>query len=219
MMEIKACIFDLDGVITDTAESHFKAWLKVATDLGIPFDKEKNEKLKGVGRKESLKKILSWGGIELPENRMEEVMTEKNELYKEYIREITAADVYAGVDPFLRELRDEGVKIGLGSASRNARTIIDRLEITHYFDAIIDGNSVDKTKPDPQVFTKGAEAMSVDPAQSIVFEDAESGIQAARNGGFSVIGVGLSESLNIADHVIPGFSDFSLTRLKSMYNA
>lgn len=217
-MEIKACIFDLDGVITDTAESHFKAWLKVATDLGVPFDKESNEKLKGVGRKESLKKILSWGGVELTESRMDEVMNEKNELYKEYIKELTAADVYAGVDPFLRELRDQGVKIGLGSASRNARTIIDRLEITHFFDVIIDGNSVEKTKPDPQVFTKGAEAMGVDPTSTVVFEDAESGIEAARNGGFRVIGVGRSESLNIADHVIPGFADFSLTRLKSMYN-
>jgi beta-phosphoglucomutase len=217
-LNINACIFDLDGVITDTAESHYRSWKEVASVLGIDFSVEMNEQLKGVGRRESLIKILGWGGVTLSEEELLQVMERKNDLYQEYIKEITAADVYAGMDPFLRELKDSGIAIGLGSSSRNARTILASLGITHYFDVIIDGNDISNSKPDPEVFKRGADAMGIDPSNIVVFEDAESGVEAALVGGFSVIGVGHAEVLSKADHVIPGFSDFSLARLKSLYS-
>jgi beta-phosphoglucomutase len=217
-LKIDACIFDLDGVITDTAGSHFRSWKAITKELGIDFTEELNERLKGIGRRESLMRILDWGKVKLSEEQIVDIMFRKNEVFQDYIIEITAADVFAGMDPFLRELKDAGIQIGLGSSSMNARAILTQLRITHYFDVIIDGNDVAKTKPDPEVFLSVSRALGILPANSVVFEDAESGVQAARSGGFSVVGVGHGEALAQADHIIPGFSDFSLARLKALFS-
>jgi len=204
---IKACIFDLDGVIVDTAKYHFLAWRRLANELGFDFSKKDNEKLKGVSREESLNLILQWGGVEKTTTEKTELTELKNEWYLEYIHEMTPAEILDGVLPFLKRLKIMGVGTALGSASKNARTIIRQVGVAPFFDAIIDGTNTTRTKPDPQVFELAAEALGVPPQQAIVFEDAEKGIQAALNGGFHAVGIGETDVLKAAHLVIPDFKN------------
>ena len=216
MPEIKACIFDLDGVIVDTAVYHYRAWKRLANELGFDFSEESNEKLKGISRKESLELILGWGGVVKTEAERDELAQRKNRWYVEMISEMTAQEILPGATEFLVSLKEAGYKIALGSASKNAGMILDKVGLTSYFDGIVDGNIVAASKPDPLVFLKGAEMLNTMPAQCVVFEDAIAGIEAAKAGGMKVIGVGLPENLNGADLVIAGLHEMNkelLTKL------
>ena len=216
MPEIKACIFDLDGVIVDTAVYHYRAWKRLANELGFDFSEESNEKLKGISRKESLELILGWGGVMKTEAERDELAQRKNTWYVEMISKMTAQEILPGASEFLGSLKEAGYKIALGSASKNAGMILDKVGLTSYFDGIVDGNIVAASKPDPLVFLKGAEMLNTMPAQCVVFEDAIAGIEAAKAGGMKVIGVGLPENLNGADLVIAGLHEMNkelLTKL------
>lgn len=216
MTEIKACLFDLDGVIVDTAKYHYIAWRDLAHELGFDFTEKDNERLKGVSRIRSLEILLEVGGINLPEDRKLEIAKIKNDQYVSYILKMTPDEILPGVVRFLDELRQAEIKIALGSASKNAPIILNRLGLSPYFDAIIDGNKVTHAKPDPEVFLKGAKELGFSPAECVVFEDAEAGIEAAINGGMRCIGVGDPTILGKANIVIPGFEKFGLKELKEL---
>lgn len=216
MTEIKACLFDLDGVIVDTAKYHYIAWRDLAHELGFDFTEKDNERLKGVSRIRSLEILLEVGGINLPEDRKLEIAKIKNDQYVSYILKMTPEEILPGVVRFLDELRQAEIKIALGSASKNAPIILNRLGLSPYFDAIIDGNKVTHAKPDPEVFLKGAKELGFSPAECVVFEDAEAGIEAAINGGMRCIGVGDPTILGKANIVIPGFENFGLKELKEL---
>jgi beta-phosphoglucomutase len=206
MKQIKACIFDLDGVIVDTAKYHFKAWRRLANELGFDFTEEENEQLKGVSRVESLNLILKWGKKEENDEEVKLAMADKkNAWYLEYIERMTADEILPGAEAFIRDAKSKNIKIVLGSASKNSRLILERIGIIHLFDAIMDGNSTTKSKPDPEVFLMGAQAVGLEPKECIVFEDAEKGIEAALTGGFYTVGVGNADVLDEAHIVIPGF--------------
>ena len=207
---IKACIFDLDGVIVDTAKYHFIAWRRLANSLGFDFSEEENEKLKGVSRIESLNLILRWGGIEKTEAEKEELAALKNNWYREYILKMDSSEILEGVIPFLDHLEQQGIRLAVGSSSKNAGTILEQVGLAHRFEAIIDGTKVSRSKPDPQVFEMGAEAMGLAPQQCIVFEDAPKGVDAAISGGFIAVGIGSKENLGHAQYVLPNFIGVSL---------
>lgn len=204
---IEACIFDLDGVIVDTAKYHFIAWRRLANELGFDFSEEENEKLKGVSRIDSLNLILQWGGIEMSEDKKQEWATRKNDWYREYILKMGADEMLEGVREFLDQLKANDIKYALGSASKNAGTVMKQIGLENEFQAIIDGTKTTKGKPDPQVFQMGADAMGVAPENCIVFEDAAKGVEAALNGGFYAVGVGKPEHLAKAHMVISGFKN------------
>jgi len=215
-MKIKACIFDLDGVIVDTAKYHFLAWKRLAEELGFEFKEEHNERLKGVSRVRSLEILLEVGGLSFSTAEKERMATQKNEWYLKYILKMKPDEILPGVLPFLSELRRAGVKIALGSASKNAPLILQQVEITDYFDVIIDGNKVSKAKPDPEVFLKAAEELGLNPGDCVVFEDAEAGVEAALSGNMRCVGVGSPLVLNRATVVIPGFESFNLAALEAV---
>ncbi|MCF8363848.1 MAG: beta-phosphoglucomutase [Prolixibacteraceae bacterium] len=212
-MKIKACLFDLDGVIVDTAKYHFLAWKELAADLGFEFTEEHNERLKGVSRMASLDILLGIGGIAATKEEKEKMAESKNERYVSLIKKMNPDEILPGVLDFLNEIKDAGIKTAIGSASKNAPLIIDRLQLGRYFDAIIDGNNVSHAKPHPEVFLKGAEALNAGASECVVFEDAVAGIKAAVNGKMKCIGIGDSKVLREADMVIPGFGKFNLEKL------
>jgi len=207
---IKACIFDLDGVIVDTAKYHFIAWRRLANTLGFDFTEEENEKLKGVSRMESLELILQWGGVEKAEAEKEELAELKNGWYLEYILKMEPDEILEGVIPFLNHLEGQGIRLAVGSSSKNAMAILEQVGLANRFEAIIDGTKTSRTKPDPQVFSLAAEAMGLQPRECIVFEDAEKGIDAALAGGFFAVGVGSEANLGHAHFVLPNFIGFTL---------
>jgi beta-phosphoglucomutase len=215
-IKYNACIFDLDGVIVDTAIYHYKAWKRLANELGFDFTEENNEKLKGVSRVRSLELILEWGGVTKTEAEKEELATRKNDWYVEMINHMTPAEILPGAKEFLEACRAAGIKTALGSASKNSMTILDHINLTGLFDAIIDGNKVTKAKPDPEVFLKGAEALNALPADCVVFEDAVAGVEAAIKGGMKVVGIGSPKVLGAADLVIGGLNEMSLEKLKKL---
>ena len=203
---MKGYIFDLDGVIVDTAKYHYLGWKRLADELGLRFTAQDNELLKGVSRIRSFEIILELNGREMSAEEIEKYCTVKNEYYVQYIRRITPDEILPGVRGFIREIRKAGIRTALGSASKNARTILERLELESYFDAVIDGTMVSKAKPDPEVFLKGAEALGLKPEDCIVFEDAVAGVVAAHNGGMKAVGVGNAEVRECCDFFIPSFS-------------
>lgn len=213
MQEYKGLIFDLDGVIVDTAKYHFLAWKKLADELGIDFTEKDNERLKGVSRMASFEIILEIGNRKMSQEEKEECCRKKNDLYVSYIMQLTRSDILPGVDNFIRDAKKEGYKIALGSASKNSSLILSRLGIEDYFDAVVDGTKVSKAKPDPEVFTKGAEELGLSYGECIVFEDSTAGIEAAHNGGMKAVGIGSEDILNAADVVIPGFAGIDVGTL------
>lgn len=202
---MRACIFDLDGVVVDTAKYHYLAWKELAQELGFFFSEKENERLKGVSRMASLEILLEVGGIQATEEEKNRMAEKKNRRYLEYITRMTPEEVLPGVKPFLEALRKNGIKVALGSASKNAKIILQQTGIAPLFDAIADGTNVSKAKPDPEVFLKAAELLGVSPQECLVFEDAVAGVEAAHRGGMRCIGVGSAETLAMADAVIPGF--------------
>ncbi|MBX4268346.1 beta-phosphoglucomutase [Clostridium estertheticum] len=214
MRNIKAIIFDLDGVLVATAKYHYLAWKRLAKELNIEFSIEDNERLKGVSRMNSLDIILDIGGLTLDNDAKIKLADKKNIWYVEYISKLTPADILPGVIDFLESIKINGLKIALGSASRNSMLILKNLKLTDYFDAIIDGTKVSSTKPNPEVFLKGALALNTPPCQCIVFEDAQSGIDAAINAGMYCIGIGSKNILKKANLVLSGFSDITFDKLR-----
>jgi beta-phosphoglucomutase len=214
MADIKACIFDLDGVIVDTAVYHYKAWKRLANQLGFDFSEEQNEHLKGVSRMQYLELILKWGGITKTDPEKQELATLKNSWYVDMVSKMTPAEVLPGAREFVEACRQAGLKTALGSASKNSMMILGKIDMVALFDAIIDGNKVTKPKPDPEVFLKGAEELSIPPANCAVFEDAIAGIEAAKNGGMMAIGIGSPQVLTEADLVVSGLDKMSVEKLK-----
>lgn len=187
---IRGFLFDLDGVLVDTAQYHFLAWQRMASELGIHFGEAENEQLKGVSRAESLNRILAWGGKTLSDAKKQHWMTLKNEWYLELVRGMPANDYLPGAHEFLVASRGAGIKVALGSASKNAPLILERLGWMPLFDALVDGNVVTASKPDPEVFLEGARRLGLQPEECVVFEDSEAGVEAARRGGMKVVGIG-----------------------------
>lgn len=215
-MNIKACIFDLDGVIVDTAIYHFKSWKRLADELGINFTLHDNERLKGVSRVRSLEIVLEIGNVTKTVAEQEELAGRKNEWYTEMISKMQPEEVLPGAKEFLALVRNAGIKTALGSASKNSGIILEKTGLTQYFDAIIDGNHVSKAKPDPEVFLKGAEAVNVQPADCVVFEDAIAGVEAALAGGMKVVGIGSPEILTKANVVVSGLDQMNLEKLNTL---
>lgn len=207
---IRGFILDLDGVITDTAEYHYRGWKRLADEHGWPFDRAANERLRGVSRRESLLRLLGDRAGQFTEAQLESFMQRKNAYYVESIREITPADLLPGALELLRELKAAGIKIGLGSASKNAPDVIDRLGIRDLFDAIADGGSVARQKPAPDLFLHAAGQLHLPPHECVVVEDAEAGIEAARAGGFYAVGLGPPSRVGAADAVFPDLAGVHL---------
>jgi beta-phosphoglucomutase len=212
-MWIEACIFDLDGVIVDTAKYHFLAWKRLADNLKIPFSEIDNERLKGVSRMDSLEIILEIGGRAPDKKKKEEYADLKNRWYVEYVKKMTPEEILPGSLEFINELKKENIKIAIGSASRNTPLILNQVNLTEVFDAVVDGNIVHKTKPDPAVFLTAAKMLKVKPGKCVVFEDAAAGIQAAIKAGMLGVGIGNEEVLTRAHLVVKGLFEMSLDKL------
>lgn len=212
---ISCCIFDLDGVLVDTARFHYRAWADMAHDLGFEFTPEQGEVTKGVSRMASLDIVLRAGGMadRFSQEEKERLAAEKNARYLAYVATMTPDDVLPGVRAFLADLKRHGVKTALGSASKNAGTILDRCAIRDVFDAIVDGTLVSRAKPDPEVFSRGAELLGIAPEACVVFEDAAAGIEAAARAGMRSVGVGSDKSLGRATMGITTFENFTYETL------
>lgn len=217
MNKIKACIFDLDGVVVDTAKYHYLAWKRLAKELGFEFTEQHNERLKGVSRMRSLEILLEVGGLSIPADEMELLAAKKNAWYVEYIERMTPDEILPGAKELLEELRANGIKVSLGSASKNSPLILERIGLKNHFDAVIDGNSVTVAKPAPDIFLTAAKALNVNPEFCIVFEDAEAGIEAAINAGMRTVGIGNQQILNRANVVVPNLIGFTYSKLVELF--
>ncbi len=204
---MKAFVFDLDGVIVFTDQFHYKAWKKMADRMGIYFDEQINNRLRGVSRMESLEIILERYDGTLSTEEKEALAEEKNEVYRELLTTMTPADVTTEVRDTLTELRNRGYKLAIGSSSKNAKFILEKVTLTEYFDAISDGTNITKSKPDPEVFVKAAEFLGVKPEECIVVEDASAGIDGAKAGGMKAVGIGDAYTYEKTDYPIKTFSD------------
>lgn len=216
MMDLKGCIFDLDGVIVDTAKYHFLAWQRLAGELGFEFTEEDNEALKGVSRMESLEILLRKGGIRVNRKEKEAFAALKNGWYVKLITGMTPEEILPGSVELLANLKKEGILTAIGSASKNAGTILDGIGLRSMFDVVIDGNRITRAKPDPEVFLKGAEEMKLHPSSCIVFEDAQAGIEAAIAGGMKCVGVGKPELLGRADIVVTDLKSVTVKQLRNL---
>lgn len=215
-MQISACIFDLDGVIVDTARYHFLAWKRLTDQLGIHFTEADNERLKGVSRMASLEIILEIGNRKADEIRKLEYATLKNEWYVEYISKMSPDEILPGCIRFIKEIRNANILTAIGSASKNTPMILERVGIRDLFDAVADGNVIAKAKPDPEVFLKAAEMVGINPGNCVVFEDAVAGVQAALNAGMLCVGIGSQSVLTKANYVVSGLEEMNLKRLLTM---
>jgi len=214
---LEAVIFDLDGVITDTAEYHYLAWKKLAEELGLPFDREFNERLKGVSRMDSLEIILEQGNTDYSKEEKQALATKKNEYYKELIQEITPKDVLPGVLELLKDLKTNGIKTALASASKNAFSVVEKLQVGEYLDIIVDAATVKKGKPDPEIFMEAATKLQVPPQNCIGIEDASSGIDAIKAANIFSIGVGTEESMQKADWFVTDTNELTLMAIKEKF--
>lgn len=190
MKKYNAVIFDLDGVICFTDKYHYLAWKSVADELAIPFDEKINDRLRGVSRMESLEIILEKSEKTYSQEEKEAIAEKKNNIYREYLKTMTEADLPEDVNETLKELKKSGLLLAIGSSSKNAKTILERLGLGSFFDAVSDGTNISKSKPDPEVFLKAAQFLNEDPGKCLVVEDAASGIEAASAGGFDSAGLG-----------------------------
>lgn len=208
--EYLCAIFDLDGVLVDTAKYHYQAWKNLAEELGFVFTLEQNEALKGVSRMKSLELLLEFGGLNghFTQEEKEQMAEKKNRIYVEAITHLKKEELFDGVLQFFEKLKEKGIKIALGSASKNAPLILERLEISKYFDTIVDGTHVSKAKPDPEVFVRAAENLGIPYQKCIVFEDSTAGIQAAKAAGMKAVGIGEVKNLPMADMVITSVDEY-----------
>lgn len=216
---IQACLFDLDGVLVDTAKYHFLAWKRLADELGFTFTEQDNERLKGVSRMASLDILLEIGNIELDNDTKLALAEKKNGWYVDYISNMDESEILPGALELLKDLRANHIKVALGSASKNAMLILNNTKMISYFDAIIDGTKTASAKPDPEVFLLGAQELGVAPSHCIVFEDAEAGIEAAVRAGMRSIGVGSQETLGQANHVVQSLDELSAAKLLTLFHS
>ena len=211
-------IFDLDGVIVDTAKYHYLAWRNLANSLGFDFTEEQNELLKGVSRVKSLEILLELGKVELSEEKKQALLVEKNKEYLEYVYKMTADEILPGVNQLLTFLEANNIKFALGSASKNAPLILEKVGLIKRFTAIVDGNDVSKAKPNPEVFLIGAQKLSMNPENCIVFEDAIAGVQAANAAKMISIGIGDANVLSEADYIFEDMAAVTTDFLKNLIN-
>ena len=216
MRFLKACIFDLDGVLVDTAQYHFLAWQRLAEELGFEFTITDNEALKGVSRMASLDILLNKGSMTVNEEQKVLLAERKNDWYVEYIKSMNEAHILPGVLDFLSKCRNQNLKLSLGSASKNARTILNLTQLTSKLDVIVDGTCISAAKPNPEVFLLAAKQLEVDPKQCVVFEDAVAGVQAAKRAGMFCVGIGKADVLQTADIVVPSLQAMSLKILDDL---
>jgi beta-phosphoglucomutase len=217
-MNKKAFIFDLDGVIVDTAKYHYLAWQKIATELNIDFTLEHNELLKGVSRVRSLDIILNLGKVQASQEDKNKWLFQKNEEYLSYLVDMDQSEILPGVIPMLKYLKEKNQPIALGSASKNARPILEKTGIMHYFDIIVDGNDVTNAKPDPEVFLIAATLLGAQPEDAIVFEDSVAGVQAANIGNMTSIGIGEEKTLYEAKYVFEDFTCIDISFIQGLIN-
>lgn len=213
---IKACIFDLDGVIVDTAHYHFLAWQRLAKELGVDLNEKENEKLKGVSRMQSLQIILDMGKITLTKDRKEALAGRKNDWFVEYIETMKPSEIFPGVRQLITAIRNKGIKVALASSSKNAPRVIELLGIADLFDVVVDGSMIIDTKPDPEIFLLCAQKLNVKPADCLVFEDAEAGVEAAIRAGMKCVGVGSPAVLSRANKIVANTADFKIEHLPSI---
>lgn len=212
-MRHEALIFDLDGVLVDTAKYHYLAWKQLADQLGIPFSERDNERFKGVSRARCMEILLEIGGRTMSPEEQAAYAGQKNGIYIDYIKKMDRSEILPGVTEFLTDAREKHYQIALGSASKNTALILERLELAPYFDAVVDGAKVTQAKPDPQMFLRGAAELGVSPADCIVFEDAAAGVQAAHAGGMLAVGIG--ENLPEADCHLSGFAGVRIEEVEA----
>lgn len=212
----KGIIFDLDGVIVDTAKYHYLAWKKLANQLGFEFTEEQNELFKGVSRKRCLDILLEMGNLSATQEQKDVWMIEKNNDYLEYIEKMDDSEILPDVPKILTLLKENAIPIALGSASKNALPILKKVGLAHFFDVIVDGNSVTKAKPDPEVFLMAAKKMNLSPSNCIVFEDAVAGIEAANAANMISIGIGDKEVLSQATFIFKDFTEISTDFMKNL---
>lgn len=210
MTSITGFIFDLDGVITETSEYHYQSWQQLADEEGLPFTREDNEQLRGVSRRVSLMRLLK--GREFSEDKLQDMMFRKNEYYQALLHNVTAKDCLPGVEAFLHDASARGLKLGIGSASRNARAVLEKLGLIDMFTVIGDGYSVVNSKPAPDLFVWVAGGLGLHVDQVVVFEDAEAGIDAAKTAGCRSVGIGTA-NVNHADIVVAGLHDLTVERV------
>ena len=215
-MSKKIFIFDLDGVIVDTAKYHYKAWKKLANDLGFDFTETQNELLKGVSRVRSLEILLEIGNVSLPDDEKTKIMQDKNEHYLQYITKMGQDEILEGMHEVLLYLKENNIPFSLGSASKNARLILTQLDLIDLFDAIVDGNDVSKAKPDPEVFLIAAQKLNANPKDCIVIEDAIAGVEAANVAGMTSIGIGDKEALKAADINLNSTAELTIDMIKDL---
>ena len=213
----RCALFDLDGVIVDTAKYHFLAWKKIAAQCGYELTLPDNEQLKGVSRPDSLNRILEMAGTRLDETTFESYLHQKNKDYLQLIQEVTPEDILPGVQAALNFLKVNKVKIGLGSASKNALIILEKLQITSFFEVIIDGNSVQQGKPHPEVFLKGSTALGEAVEACVVFEDSQAGIDAAKAGGMTAVALGDVKLFKNMDYCYPDFESLDEVVLQTLF--
>jgi beta-phosphoglucomutase len=211
-----ACIFDLDGVIVDTARYHFLAWQKLSKELNVELTSELNERLKGVGRMESLNIILGLGGLQLSDMEKETLATRKNGWFVEFIEAMKKEEIFDGATKLFAELKAHDVKVALASSSKNAQTVLKKLEIANYFEAIVDGNMIARSKPDPEIFLKAASMLQVNPDECVVVEDAEAGVEAAIRAGMKCVGIGKKEQLHKANLVVDRIGQLNYQLLNNL---
>jgi len=215
-MSKKVFIFDLDGVIVDTAKYHYKAWKKLANDLGFDFTEAQNELLKGVSRVRSLDILLEIGKMNLPDDEKTKIMHDKNEHYLQFITQMGQDEILEGMHEVLLYLKENNIPFSLGSASKNARLILTQLNLIDLFDAIVDGNDVSKAKPDPEVFLIAAQKLNANPTDCIVVEDAIAGVEAANIAGMTSIGIGDKEALKAADINLNSTAELTIDLIKKL---
>jgi beta-phosphoglucomutase len=213
---IKAAIFDLDGVIVDTAKYHYLAWKKLANGIGIELSLEDNERLKGVSRMDSLEIILALGGIQFSEAEKIAMADKKNTWFVDYVNQMQPDEILPGAKSLLESCKANGIQVGLGSSSKNAKAVLSLLNITHLFDVIVDGTMIKKSKPDPEIFLLGASLLNVPVQQCLVFEDAEAGVEAALAAGMHCVGLGSPKQLGKADLVIPDLKNFTIEDITNL---
>lgn len=210
---IKALIFDLDGVIVDTAHYHFVAWQRLARELGIDFTEKDNERLKGVSRMRSLEIILEIGNRQMSESEKERLATRKNAWFVEYIQNVKPDEIFPGVKQMIQTCKAAGFKVALASSSKNARTVLRNLRVEDLFEGFVDGNMITHSKPNPEIFLKAAAQLGVEPQHCVVFEDAEAGVEAALAAGMKCVGVGSPENVGKPNQIVKNTAYFKLADL------
>ncbi len=216
-MSLNACIYDLDGVITDTAKYHYQSWKWVADQLEYNLTEKQNQKLKGIGRKESLDKILKWSGARISEAEKSNLLQKKNQMYLEQIDHMTPEEIFEGFKTFNALIKKEGIKVAIGSSSRNAIRIIDKLDLVLDFHAIVDGGMTENSKPEPDIFLLAAEKLGVAPEECLVIEDSQAGLTAAKKAGMKSVLFGDDKGLKGAQLQINTWLEADLSKFKNIF--